>query len=131
MFRLTKIEGGRINVFEPLMYTVGSSAVKAGQALVLNSGVLAAPSTAKPTFIALADAEPNTEVAVGRIEPNQIYEVKGVSDVTVGGTYIVTANGLGVGTALSLSQNGGGVEVVDFDATSGTALVRFIANDRT
>lgn len=77
MFKLHKIEGGRINVYEPEFFTVGSTAVTTGQALVLSSGKLVkAGATTKPTFIALADADASAECPVGRVESNQLYEVE-------------------------------------------------------
>lgn len=77
MFKLQKIEGGRINVYEPEFFPVGSADITEGQALVLTNGLLVkAGSTTKPTFIALADAKANAaDCAVGRVESNQLYEV--------------------------------------------------------
>lgn len=79
MFRLIKIEGGRINVPEPQIFETQSEIID-GQALTLNSGYLvAATGTTKPTFIALANAHGTSskavEVPVARVESNQIYEV--------------------------------------------------------
>ena len=81
MFTLRKIEGGRINVYEPTVYPVGSSAVTEGEPLVLTSGKLTkCGATAKPTYIALANgaASVGTEIVtipVGRVESNQVYEI--------------------------------------------------------
>jgi hypothetical protein len=131
MFRLTKIEGGRINVFEPLMYTVGSSAVTAGQALVLNAGVLVAAS-GKPTFIALSNGAAGDSIAVGRVESNQLYEVKGApSGIIVGGKYCLASNGTSFNTTALDASVDGGVEVVSYDSTTSTATVRFVSYDKT
>ena len=129
MFKLTKIEGGRINVFEPLMYTVGTSAVVAGQALVLSDGVLVS-TNGKPTFIALSAANPGEQVAVGRVETNQIYEVKNVPTVVEGGKYELSG-GINITDTAIKSDKDGGAEVISYDATTDTALVRFVSNDRT
>lgn len=75
MFKLTKIEGGRINVFEPETLPVGGIRVVDGQALVLSGGALVDANGAKPTFIALSDCEAGKDVAVGRVADNQVYEV--------------------------------------------------------
>lgn len=121
MFKLTKIEGGRINVFEPQALTVGATAVTSGEALVLSSGKLVAcGADVRPTFIALADGKPGEEIAVGRVESEQIYEVPAVTGIAVGGKYKLGADAL---TITSTAATTGGAEVV---AVYGeTALVRF------
>ncbi len=74
MFILRKIEGGRMNVFEPQILTVGTYDVVSGQGLVLTGGLLVSAGAGKPTYIALADGKGGTDIAVGRVEPNQVYE---------------------------------------------------------
>jgi hypothetical protein len=114
MFRLVKIEGGRINVFEPQLLPVGAKVTR-GQALDVVDGAVK-PSTGTPTYIALASGEIDEEIAVGRIDPSQIYEVEGVSDATVGAKYAVEGGALG-------TKGSGSVEVVAVYGT--TVLVRF------
>lgn len=97
MFILRKIEGGRINVFEPQILTVGNTAVTSGQALVLSSGKLVkCGATAKPTFIALADGAIGADIPVGRVETNQIYDVAAVSGVVVGTKYQLNSTADGI-----------------------------------
>lgn len=126
MFTLRKIEGGRINVYEPLSYPVGASAVTEGQALVLSSGKLV-KATGKPTFIALASGAANAEIAVGRVEPNQIYEVPvtaAPTSLAVGAKVTVATDGLGV----TVTTTDGVAEIVDLngaDAANDTIYVRF------
>ena len=133
--RLVKIEGGRINVCEPQMLTVGDTAVVSGQALVLVSGALKDAGAAKPTFIALADAIPGAKVAVGRVEPNQIYEVELSANVstamTVGTKYpLATHNGksVKVNPTVSGTTANNVAELVDANGASKAGdkiLVRF------
>ena len=135
MFRLTKIEGGRINVYEPQVLPVGASPVTAGEALVLSGGKLVACDVAvKPTFVALADStytetdefgnsttKTRASIAVGRVEPNQIYAVEAVSGLTLGAKVKLTE------TADGLDASGtGAVEIVDLDTVTNTAYVRFV-----
>lgn len=125
MFKLTKIEGGRINVFEPEIHTVGSdAAVKAGQALVLNSsGKLAACGAAvKPTFIALADGDEGEDIHVGRVESNQIYVTNAVSGLVVGAKYQTSGGTVITGTP----STGGGAEIVFVDTATNKAYIRFV-----
>lgn len=124
MFKLTKIEGGRINVFEPQILTVGATPVVSGQALVLKSGKLSAcDAEVKPTFIALANGSTGEEISVGRVESNQIYSVAAVSGLVVGNKYKTD----GAGKAItSTTSTAGGVEVVEVDLTTNTAYVRFV-----
>ena len=75
MFKLVKIELGRINVPEP-EYLEASVAVSAGMALVLTSGKLAkCGATAKPTYVALGAGTIGETVAVGRVRPDNLYDV--------------------------------------------------------
>ena len=128
MFTLRKIEGGRINVFEPAIYPVGTADVTEGEALVLTSGKLTkCGATTKPTFIALASGKANTEIHVGRVESNQIYEVATSADVSA----------LAIGTKVTLSDDAlyvtatatsGVAEIVDLNgakASGDTIYVRF------
>lgn len=121
--KLIKIEGGRINVYEPQILTTDEEVV-AGEALVLDGGMLTkCATTTKPTFVALASVKPTTEtpvveVAVGRVEPNQIYEVALPGDVTVGAKYALDADATGISTT-----TGTVAEVVYADAS--VAHVRF------
>lgn len=113
MFILRKIEGGRINVFEPQILPTETT-IKSGQALVLNEGKLVlCAQDAKPTFIALADAVGTSgkpaDVHVGRVESNQLYDVAVVSGVTVGGKYKLTTTADGI---TSTAATTAGAEVV-------------------
>ena len=128
MFSLRKIEGGRINVFEPQYLTVGATAVSTGEALVLTDGKLVkCGATAKPAFIALADGDANAEIAVGRVESNQIYEVPvsaAPTALTVGSKVTLGADGLTV-TATTTS---GVAEIVDLNGATASGdiiVVRF------
>ena len=78
MFKLAKIENGRINVGEPEYYKVKANVtVKAGDALKLVSGALElATDTDKPTHIAGASigaSETKRIIPALRVESNQIY----------------------------------------------------------
>ena len=76
MFKLIRIENGRLNVPEPVIYEVGATAVTIGEALVLSGGKLVACSGAtKPEFIAMGNAGAGEKVAVCHVESNQVYEV--------------------------------------------------------
>ena len=122
MFRLIKIEGGRINVPEPQILPVGNTAVVTGQALVLSGGKLVS-ATGKPTFVALNDGAANGECAVGRVESNQIYEVECTAVPTLG-TKVTISDGKKV-TATTAD---GVAEIVDVNgatAAGDTVLVRF------
>lgn len=121
MFILRKIEGGRINVFEPQILTVGSTAVTSGQALVVSSGKLVAcGADATPTFIALADGAANADIHVGRVESNQIYETDAASGVAVGGKYKLNTTADGI---IATAATSGGAEIVALNGA--TVLVRF------
>lgn len=121
MFILRKIEGGRINVYEPQILTVGSTAVTSGQALVLSGGKLVACGPdVKPTFIALADGAANSEIHVGRVDSNQIYETDAVSGVVVGAKYKLTDKADGI---IATAASTAGAEIVALNGA--TVLVRF------
>lgn len=123
MFILRKIEGGRINVYEPQELPVGDAAITSGQTLVLADGALeACAGSTKPTFIALADAPASTDevtsyVHVGRVEPNQVYEVATSGTFTVGAKVAINENGDGI------TSGAGAAEIVY--CADGVALVRF------
>jgi hypothetical protein len=125
MFNLIKIEGGRINVFEPQILTVGGAAVKNGEALVLNAGVLE-KATGKPTFIALSDCAKDGQVAVGRVEPNQIFE----TTVTAAPTSLKVGQKVTIsdGLAVTATTTSGVAEIVDLCGATKSGdkiLVRF------
>lgn len=130
MFKLIKIEGGRINVPEPQIFETQSEIVD-GQALVFNNGYLiAATETTKPTFIALANAHGTSskavKVHVARVEPNQIYEVP----VTAAPTSLKVGNKvtLSAGTGVTATTTGGVAEIVSLNGattTGDTVIVRF------
>ena len=117
--RLVKIEGGRINVCEPQKLVAGET-ITSGQALKLDAGKLkVCTATEKPAFIALANASANSEVAVGRVEPNQVYEVASPGSVTVGVKYTLASGAKGITTTTA----SGVAEVVYAD--SKVAHIRF------
>ena len=106
MFNLKKIEGGRINVHEPEMLTVGSADLAAGTVCTLSSGVLvAATGTTKPTHVTLANGKKGATIPVGRIESNQVYET------TVG----AAPTSLKVGMKVTISADGTGVTATTTD----------------
>ena len=141
MFTLRKIEGGRLNVFEPVVYPVGSSAaVTEGEPLVLTSGKLTkCGATAKPTYIALESGAASTSdktvmISVGRVESNQVYEISIAEENTnvkiatlVPGTKVsfkFDSNGVLEGA----STVAGAVEIVDTNGATkvgDTIYVRF------
>jgi hypothetical protein len=134
MFILRKIEGGRINVFEPQILTVGDEAVTSGQALVVSDGKLVkCGEDAKPTFIALADGAANAEIYVGRVDSDQIYETDAVAGVVVGAKYKLNdkADGITDTAATTAGEDGitdtaattAGAEIVALNGA--TVLVRF------
>ena len=129
MFILRKIEGGRQNVFEPQVLTVGESVV-AGQALKFNatSGKLVVcGATDKPVFIALAAAAADAEVSVGRVEPNQVYETEypASSTLVVGKKYTLNAadSSNPASVKITATDTSGVAEVIS--AVNGVAYVRF------
>lgn len=80
MFKLIRIENGRMNVPSPVIHEVTASlAVYEGQALKLSGGKLAACGASdKPEYIAMGDktaADENRQLAVCRVDAHQIYEV--------------------------------------------------------
>lgn len=80
MFKLLKIENGRMNVPSPVYHeaTAGEE-ISIGEALVLTGGKLTkCAATKKPEFISMGHVGAGDEtrkVAVCRVESNQVYEV--------------------------------------------------------
>ncbi len=123
MFTLYKIENGRMNVPEPLKFTVGASAVKQGQALVLTGGLLvSAGATTMPTFIAMSDGATGTDIAVAPVSPDQLYKVQSTVSLSSikPGDKVTIADGLKI-TATTTS---GVATIVSVDADK-IATVRF------
>lgn len=122
MFILKKIEGGRINVFEPQKLVAGAD-ITEGLALGINSEgkvVKFGTPAGKPTFIALAAAKSGEEVACGRVESNQIFATKKVSGTIKVGTKC-KFNGDYDGIDSSAT---GAAEVVAVEGN--TAYIRFV-----
>ena len=139
MFILRKIEGGRMNVFEPQKLTVGASAVVSGQGLVLTNGLLVSAGAGKPTYIALADStytetdefgntitHTRAEIPVGRVEANHVYETTfSVAPTSLKVGAKVTLNG---GLTVTATTDSGVAEIVDLcgaSAAGDKVLVRF------
>ena len=121
MFKLVKIELGRINVPEP-EYIVAGVNVSSGMALTLNAGKLV-KATGKPTFISLGAAKADETVAVGRVTPDCVYEVEAsasLSTVNVGDKVTVADGALQI-TATTTS----GVATIVDKLTDKLARVRF------
>lgn len=95
MFNLKKIEGGRINVFEPEMLTVGDNDLDIGTACTLSSGKLIA-ATGKPTHVTLAKGAKGARIPCGRVESNQVFET----------TFSVAPSALNVGDKVTLATGG-------------------------
>lgn len=117
MFKLIRIENGRMNVPSPAYYEVtANEAVHEGEALVLSAGKLTkCAATTKPEFIAMGDKTATAEdrkLGVVRCAANQIYEVE------VSGTTAPTS--LVPGAKIKLG--GDGLTVVA-DTTSGVITV--------
>lgn len=94
MFRLIKIENGRMNVPEP-EYLIANAAVAAGVAVALSSGKIVKSATA-PTHITLGAATAADEkVPCVRIDKDQVYEVatsEAISGVNVGDKVTLDTN---------------------------------------
>ena len=121
MFKLVKIELGRINVPEP-EYHVASVAVEPGMALTLSAGKLAKAS-GKPAFVALGAAKVDETVAVGRVTPDCVYEVAAsasLAAINVGDKVTVNSDALQI-TATTTS----GVATIVNKLGDQLALVRF------
>lgn len=112
MFKLIKIENGRMNVPEP-EYHVAGTALKAGQAVSIEGGKLEV-NVAAPTHITLASAKANdAKVPCARIEPAQVYEVsvKTTAPTSVGDKVAIATDGVsvnadssGIATVVSLGD---------------------------
>ena len=112
MFNLKKIEGGRQNVHEPEMLTVGASDLAIGTACTVNNGLLvAATGTTKPTHITLAAGAKGKTIPCGRIESNQVYETPVVGE---------NLTSLKVGQKVTLSGDGTNVTTT---TTNGVATI--------
>ena len=128
MFKLAKLENGRINVGEPEYLTVEAN-VKAGQALNLDGGVLKrATGATKPTHIAGANATANSTIPALRVEGNQIYRAPMTGDEfserKVGDKVTISTNSDGVTT----TTTSGVATIVSFgeaEASGDHILVRF------
>jgi len=80
MFKLLKIENGRMNVPSPVYHeATANEEIHIGEALVLTAGKLTkCAATKKREFIAMGHvgaADTNRKVAACRVESNQVYEV--------------------------------------------------------
>ena len=114
MFKLIKIENGRMNVPEPEYY-LSNAALACGQTVALSGGKLVA-NTAAPTHITLGAASAaNEKVPCVRLESSQVYEVPvsatptslAVGDkVTVasGGKEVTATKDGGIATIVSLED---------------------------
>ena len=114
MFKLIKIENGRMNVPSPVYLEVTNSvAISAGEALKLSSGKLAKVSaTDNPTYIALgnkSDTDTARTLACIRVEPNQVYET----------TFSAKPESLAVGSKVTLDSG----KQVTATATNGVATI--------
>lgn len=126
MFKLIKIENGRMNVPEP-EYLVAGAALEAGQAVALSGGKLAV-NAAAPTHITLASAKANeSKVPCVRIEPAQIYEV--AISATPSGLYAGDKVTLGTdATTVTATKTNGIATIVSLDgakASGDKVTVRF------
>lgn len=80
MFKLLKIENGRMNVPEPVFFEAAAGeAIAIGEALVLSDGKLTkCAATTAPKYIAMGQVGANAtdrRVAVCRAGADQVYEV--------------------------------------------------------
>lgn len=102
MFKLIRIENGRMNVPSPVIHEVTASlAINEGQALALSGGKLIV-ATGKPEFIAMGDkaaTDENRQLAVCRVDAHQIYEVPvsaAPTSLKPGDKVTINSNGLEV-----------------------------------
>lgn len=126
MFRLIKIENGRMNVPEP-EYLIASAAVAAGVAVALSSGKIVKSATA-PTHITLGAATAADEkVPCVRIDKDQVYEVatsEAISGVYVGDKVTLDTNA----DKVTKTTTSGIATIVSLEGASvagDTVLVRF------
>ena len=132
MFRLLKIENGRMNVPEPeYLEAKASEAIEYGEALVLTAGKLTkASGTTAPTHIAMAvkaAADADRRMPTCRIEPNQVYAVP----VTAAPTSLVPGAKVTIhtdGLQVTATTTDGVAKVVDLNgakAIGDEIIVRF------
>lgn len=102
MFKLIRIENGRMNVPSPVIHEVTAGlAINEGQALALSGGKLVV-ANGKPEFIAMGDkaaTDENRQLAVCRVDAHQIYEVPvsaAPTSLKPGDKVTVNTNGLEV-----------------------------------
>ena len=126
MFKLIKIENGRMNVPEP-EYHVANTALDAGQAVSLSSGKLV-KNTSAPTHITLASAKANDKkVPCVRIESAQVYEVpvSAAPTAAVGAKVALGTDGTSVSGAASESGIATVVSLNGAKASGDKIIVRF------
>lgn len=132
MFKLAKIENGRINVGETVVYeATASEAVSYGEALVLASGKLTkCGATAKPAYVAGCDVTADdTKRAVPclRVTPDMVFLVP----VTAAPTSLVPGSKVTLhtdGMKVTATTTGGIATVVDTNGATAAGdeiLVRF------
>ena len=113
MFKLIKIENGRMNVPSPVYYDVkASESVSVGQGLKLDAGFLTSCGATKPGFIALGNksaTDTARTLACIRVEPNQVYET----------TFSAKPESLAVGSKVTLDSG----KQVTATATNGVATI--------
>lgn len=127
MFKLIKIENGRMNVPEP-EYFVANAVLTAGQAVALSDGELVS-NTTKPTHITLGPAkEAGAKVPCIRIDSSQVYEVA----ITAAPTSLNVGDKVTIddtsAASVTATKDGGVVTIVSLnDATAAgeKILVRF------
>ena len=125
MFNLKKIEGGRINVFEPEMLTVGDNDLDIGTACTLSSGKLVA-ATGKPTHVTLAKGAKGARIPCGRVESNQVFET--TFSAAPGALNVGDKVALGSGKTVTATKADDGATIVDLldaKAIGDAVLVRF------
>ena len=126
MFKLIKIENGRMNVPEPEYY-LSNAALACGQTVALSGGKLVA-NTATPTHITLgAAAAANEKVPCVRLESSQVYEVPVSATPTslAVGDKVTVASG---GKEVTATKDGGIATIVsleDAKAAGDKITVRF------
>ena len=126
MFKLIKIENGRMNVPEPEYY-LSNAALACGQTVALSGGKLVA-NTATPTHITLGAASAaNEKVPCVRLESSQVYEVPVSATPTslAVGDKVTVASG---GKEVTATKDGGIATIVsleDAKAAGDKITVRF------
>jgi hypothetical protein len=130
MFKLIKIENGRMNVPSPVYYDVtASEAVTVGQGLKLNAGALTSCGATKPGFIALGNksaTDTARTLACIRVEPNQVYETTFSAIPT--GRKVGEKVTLSAGTQVTATTTDGVATIVSLEgakAAGDKVLVRF------